>query len=131
MKKTVAVLLALVCVISLCACGGSGGRSDDALAGQYKAVKAEAMGVELTGDDVSGFSITLEKGGKAVFEVEGTKGKGTWVNDDETVTLTVEGTDMTGTYGDGTIKFEGFLEDLIGVSMDITFAKDGASADAE
>ena len=123
MKKTLSLFIAIVCVVSLCACGGSGGRSDDALVGQYTAVKAEAMGIALTGDDVSGFTITLEKGGKAVFEVEGTKGKGTWTNDDETVTLKVEGTEMTGKYSDGTIEFEGFLEDMVGVSMDITFEK--------
>ena len=53
---------------------------------------------------------------------------GNWVNDDDTVTITVDKTDIVGELGEDTITFKGFLEEEVGVSLDITFAKEGTDA---
>ena len=53
---------------------------------------------------------------------------GNWVNDDDTVTITVDKTDIVGKLGEDTITFKGFLEEEVGVSLDITFAKEGTDA---
>lgn len=132
MKKTKR-LLALITVIALCAalftaCGEPAERADSQLEGKYVAVSGSAMGVTITGEEVSGFGIELKKGGKGSFSFEGNSASCSWKNDDTTVTLTVEGTDIVGTLGEDTITFEGFLEEMIGVSMDLTFAKEGTAA---
>lgn len=127
MKKITAVVIALALCLSLAACGSSA-RADDALVGKYIAVSGTALGVTLTGDDVSDFTLDVKSGGKATISVEGTDANGKWTNDDTTFTLTVDGTDMVGQIGQDTITFEGFLEEMVGVSMDMKFAKEGTDA---
>ena len=119
MKKLFSLILALLLLITLGACGKSGGRADDALVGKYVAVSGTAMGVTLSGDDMAGFKLELMSGGKAKLNVEGTTAEGKWKNDDTTLTLTIENTDMVGKLGKDTITFESILKELVGTSMDV------------
>ena len=79
-------------------------------------------------ESVTGFTIELKSGGKVTIDVDGTTAQGKWVNDDKTITLTVENTDIVGKLGKDTITFENFLQELIGISMDLKFAKEGTDA---
>ena len=122
------MILALLLLITLGACGKSGGRADEALVGKYVAVSGTAMGVTLSGDDMAGFQLELMSGGKAKLNVEGTTAEGKWKNDDNTLTLTIENTDMVGKLGKDTITFESILKELVGTSMDVKLAKEGTDA---
>ncbi len=128
MKKWISVWVAAMLCLALAACGGSSGRADEALTGKYIAVTGTVMGVTLSGEDVVGFTIELKKGGKVTMDIEGTSADGTWVNDDTTITLTVDKTDIVGTLGEDTITFENFLEEMVGEKMELKFAKEGTDA---
>lgn len=128
MKKMISAFITGMLCLAMTACGGSSGRADEALTGKYIAVTGTAMGITLSGDDVAGFTIELKSGGKATLEVDGDSANGKWVNDDSTITLTVEKVDMVGTLGEDTITFENFLQEMIGTSMELKFAKEGTDA---
>lgn len=51
-----------------------------------------------------------------------------WSSEESTVTLKIDGVDVVGEVGEDTLTFEGFLEEEIGMSMDLTFAKEGSDA---
>ncbi len=128
MKKMISAFITGMLCLAMTACGGSSGRADEALTGKYIAVTGTAMGITLSGDDVAGFTIELKSGGKATLEVDGDSANGKWVNDDSTITLTVEKVDMVGTLGEDTITFENFLQEMIGTSMERKVAKEGTDA---
>lgn len=128
MKKTILTFTTVMFCLLMTACGTASGRADEALVGKYIPVKGTALGVTLSGDDMGGLTIELKSGGKAEIEVYGSTGSGKWVNDDTTLTLTVDKTDMVGKLGKDTIIFEGFLKEQVGHSMDVTFAKEGTDA---
>ncbi len=115
----------LVCLLTLClaACGSSV-RADDQYTGKYNAVTGEAMGLTLSGDDISGFSMELKEKGKGTITVNSDTGSCKWTNDDTTLTLTVEGTEMVGDIGQDILTFD----DMLGSGMKITFAKEGTDA---
>ena len=127
MKRVISLVLTLFLMVSLSACGGSG-RADEALVGKYLAVTGTAMGMTLSGDDVAGFTLELKSGGKVTMSVEGTSVDGKWVNDDTTITLTIDNVDMVGKLDKDTITFESILKELVGTSMDLKFAKEGTDA---
>lgn len=127
MRRVFSIILALVMVISISACGSSG-RADEELVGKYIAVTGTSMGMTLSGEDMAGFTLDLKSGGKVTMDVEGSSTNGKWVNDDTTITLTIENTEMVGKLGEDTIIFEGILKELVGISMDLKFAKEGTDA---
>lgn len=127
MRRVFSIILALVMVISLSACGSSE-RADEALVGKYIAVTGTALGMTLSGDDIAGFTLELKSGGKVTMDVEDSSVDGKWINDDNTITLTIEKTEMVGKLGKDTITFEGILKELVGISMDLKFAKEGTDA---
>lgn len=127
MKRVISLVLTLFLMVPLSACGGSG-RADEALVGKYLAVTGTAMGMTLSGDDVAGFTLELKSGGKVTMSVEGTSVDGKWVNDDTTITLTIDNVDMVGKLDKDTITFESILKELVGTSMDLKFAKEGTDA---
>lgn len=127
MRRVFSIILALVMVISISACGSSG-RADEALVGKYIAVTGTSMGMTLSGEDMAGFTLDLKSGGEVTMDVEGSSTNGKWVNDDTTITLTIENTEMVGKLGEDTIIFEGILKELVGISMDLKFAKEGTDA---
>lgn len=128
MKKIISIFIAMTVCLSLAACGGASGKRDEALSGKYIAVMGTALGVTLSSDTMSGFTLELKSDGKVSLSVDDIIAKGKWVSDDTTVTITVENTDMVGTLGEDTITFENFLEKQAGTAMDITFAKEGTDA---
>ena len=127
MKRVVSLVLALLLMVSLSACGSSG-RADEALVGKYLAVTGTAMGMTLSGNDMAGFTLELKGGGKATMSIDGTSADGKWINDDKTITLTIDNTDMVGKLDKDTITFESILKELVGTSMDLKFAKEGTDA---
>lgn len=128
MKRIISVFIAMILCLSMIACGGSSGKADEALVGKYIAVTGTSMGITLSGDDMSDFTLELKSKGKATIVILDETIEGKWFNDDSTLTLTVDKTDMVGDLGDDTIVFKDFLKDKIGVSMDLTFAKEGTDA---
>lgn len=127
MKKIISILIVMMLSLSIIACGGSG-RADDALSGKYIAVTGTSFGTTLSGSEMEGFTLELKSKGKATITIDDETINGKWVNDDDTVTITVEKTDIVGELGEDTIIFKDFLKEEVGVSLDITFAKEGTDA---
>ena len=127
MKKIISILIVMMLSLSIIACGGSG-RADDALSGKYIAVTGTSSGTTLSGSEMEGFTLELKSKGKATITIDNETINGKWVNDDDTVTITVEKTDIVGELGEDTIIFKDFLKEEVGVSLDITFAKEGTDA---
>ncbi len=123
MKKIVSLFLTITMVLSLAACGG-GGRADDAYVGKWISVAGTAMGFTLTGEDIEGFGLDLEAGGKGTMSVDGEAAKIKWTNDDTTLTLSVSGEEFVGNIGKDTLVFV----NLMNLGMDLTFAKEGTDA---
>ena len=123
MKKIVSLFLTITMVLSLVACGG-GGRADDAYVGKWISVAGTAMGFTLTGEDIEGFDLDLEAGGKGTMSVDGEAAKIKWTNDDTTLTLSVSGEEFVGNIGKDTLVFV----NLMNLGMDLTFAKEGTDA---
>ncbi len=120
-----AVVLLTAVVLAGCG-GGSTERADDALVGKYNSVAAEALGITMVGDEAGGFGIDLQSGGKGQMTLDdGTTSSLKWKNDDTTITLTIEKTDVTGELI-GTDAFK--VADMLGQGADITFAKEGSAA---
>lgn len=128
MKKIISILIVMMLSLSIMACGGSTGRADDALVGKYISVTGTSLGVTLSGSDMEGFNLDLKSKGKATIDIDGETMDGKWVNDDKTITLTIDKTDIVGELGEDTITFKDFLKEEVGVSLDITFAKEGTDA---
>ncbi len=118
-----AAALVLAFVLTACS-GGSKVRADQELEGKYIAVMGEMFGVALTGEELDGFSFELESGGKGKVVIDGDSHSIKWKNDDETVTITVDKEDMTAQRG----KDSFVMKDMLGMGMDLTFAKEGTAA---
>ena len=127
--KLLAAVMALVICLALCltGCGGSSAdenKESDPMEGNYIPVIGEMMGTAMTGDDLSGFGIELKGNGKGVMTVNGESEKVKWKKDDTTITITVEGKDITGELGEDCF----VVKDMLGMGMDFTFAKEGTPA---
>ncbi|MDO4617757.1 MAG: hypothetical protein Q4B03_09970 [Lachnospiraceae bacterium] len=155
-KKLVTMVTAgmLTGVLVLSGCGGSGSSADHSgesaasvsstassetgeaeitgtkepegstIAGNYISVVGEMWGVSLTGEDMEGFSINLEDGGACTLVVDGDSGNASWTEDGDILTIEIEGEEIQGTIGEDILVFE----DMLGMGMDITFAKEGTDA---
>lgn len=125
MKKmrlgTVALALAIFTLI-LAGCGGGGELTGHE--GKYVSVAGEAMGITLTGEDIEGWSIELKAGGKGSMEVNGTSAGIKWSLEGETITIKVQGEEITGTIANDVIT----VDDVLGSGMKLTFAKEGSEA---
>ena len=119
MKKIIALLLVIVMLLSLTACGGG---EPDPNAGIYQGIRGEMDGIVLTMEELyPGESyLELKSGGKANLVLEGDKITGKWTLEGEKFNLVVEGEDCPGTLKDGIVTF-----DFTGIGMFLTFAKDG------
>ena len=89
--------------------------------GKYISVAGEMMGMELTGEDIAGWSIELNNGGKGKMEIGGDAGSIKWSLEGETITVNVDGEEMTGAFEDDKLVFD----DVLGSGMKLTFAKEG------
>lgn len=141
-NRILALLLALVMVLSLCACGKkeenaapapskpaasepAAPKGPDA-AGKYTAVQAVMMGMTMAGDDVPDFQIDLKDGGKGTVTIDGDSDETAWTLSGDQLTLEVDGEKMTGKLDGDVIVFD----DMLGMGFQMTFARDGSpSAD--
>ena len=132
-KRFSVPVLAAAIGLGLCftGCGNAGtsastaaAKQADPIVGKYIPVVGEMMGVALTGDELGGFGIDLQDGGKAVMTIDGESHNVKWTSDDSTVTVTVDGEKITGERGEDSILFK----DMLGMGMDLTFAKEGTPA---
>ena len=117
-------LIGLMCTALFLSGCGSSSNADSEYEGKYISVSGEAMGITLTGDDISGFSLELKSGGKGTMTIYEDSESITWENDDKNIKITLSGTDIEGTIGEDTITFENMLD----MGMDLTFAKEGTEA---
>lgn len=124
-KKLAALLVVLCMAAGLAACGGGGTAAESSpYAGKYISVAGEMMGIVLSGDDISGFSMELKDGGKGSMEFNGSSGSMKWSEADGTITIEIEGQTLEGTVGEDTIVFEDFME----MGITLTMAKEGTDA---
>ncbi len=121
-QKIVALITAMVlCVVLFTACGES--KSEVKETCKYTAVSGTVNGVTLSGENVAKFGLELKEGGKGTVSLAGDSAEFDRTSDDTTITLTVEGVNMAGKLDGNKIILEHFLEEMIGVSMDLTFEK--------
>lgn len=102
--------------------------TDEDLSGKYICITGTALGITLSDDDVSRFSMELKDDGKVTMEIEGSFAEGTWVRNNSTITLHIEGSYVVGEIGKDTISFNDFLKEQVNASVDLTFAKEGTDA---
>ncbi len=107
-SKLLALLLALSLVLGLTACGG--GDSESSAAGSYNLTSITAAGQTLSMDDLKSmadsagidmdFGLELKSDGKYELNMVGPNGaetqEGTWEEKDGTVSLTTDGTTISG-----------------------------------
>ena len=106
MKKITAVLLALMLVFALCACGG-----DDPNAGTYYLTSAEISGITLSaedlssamGEDAGAYYIELKGNGTFTGDTGAGLGSGEWSLDGTELTITESGYEMYGTLENGVL----------------------------
>lgn len=112
MKKMIAMLLAVVMILSLCACGGK--EYDEALLGVYTCYEIEAMGYAMSPDEVWGDTCTIElkQGGKGTMHIDGADASVKYDIVGESIEVKVEGETTTGSLVDGIIEIE-----LMGLTM--------------
>ena len=118
-KSILSVIIAMMIAVTMLA--GCGGGEATGYEGKYVSVSGEMMGVELTGDDIAGWSIELKSGGKGKMESEGETGNIKWSLEDKTITIKVDGEEMTGVFEDDKLVFD----DILDSGMKLTFAKEG------
>ena len=118
----------MILCLSITACSGSSDKVDEALVGKYICVTGTMLGVTMSGDEVSDFSLDLQSNGNAIIKISGESQSLKWSSDDSTLTLKIDGEKITGELGEDTVTFKDFLKEQIGTSMDLTFAKDGTEA---
>lgn len=123
MKKIIAILVALVMALSLCACGG-GGTTADPNVGRYLGDQVNFFEWEPMSNiyDAGENYLDLLDGGKGTLCLDGDGVDLTWKLDGDQLTMTIETEDITATLADGTIT----IEDFLGTGLGMTFVKEGA-----
>ena len=122
MKKILALTVAALLVVALLA--GCGGGEVTGHEGKYLSVAGEMMGISMTGEDMEGWEIELKAGGKGKMMVDGTSAGIKWSLDGSDITIKVQGEEMKGTLENDVI----VIDDVLGMGMKITFAKEGSEA---
>ena len=125
MKKTIALLMVLVMLLSLAACGGG---EEDPNAGKYIGVSAAVGGFSMPMSEVyEGETwIELKSGGRGTIMLDGDDFSMKWTLEGEELTITVQGVDSVGTLRDGVITV-----DLMDMGCVMTFVRaDAGSEDA-
>ncbi|MGI6200089.1 MAG: lipocalin family protein [Christensenellales bacterium] len=111
MKKTqttllISVLLIVAMMMTACAGGGT-----DAATGTWKLTSGEAQGITVSLDQLSQLGVnadmTMEfKGGKFTANFNGEQGSGSYKIDGDTITMSENGQEMTGTISGNEIKID-------------------------
>ena len=82
MKKFLSVFITMILCLSITACSGSSGKVDEALVGKYICVTGTMLGVTMSGDEVSDFSLDLQSNGNAIIKISGESQSLKWSSDD-------------------------------------------------
>ena len=128
MKKTISLLLAVLLLVSLGACGGAKIDPNDPNQGLWTATTGEMFGVTINVKDFfgEGFTIELQSKGKCVLTVDGSTAKGTWTLNNGAFTVEGGGIDCAGRLENGKLT----LDDVMGMGIALVFEKEGGSSDA-
>ena len=113
-KKGLALVLVVVLAMSLCAC------SQDPNCGKYvcKSVKVGDITVSAAEAYPNGASIDLKVAGACTVVLDGAEYNGSWKNENNNVTITLEGEESKGTISGNTLNI-----DIYDVGMMMTFEK--------
>ena len=124
MKKIIAILLAIVMLLSLAACGDG---EPDPNAGKYQGISASALGMTMEMSEVYPGEtwVELKSGGKGTVMLDGDEFPMKWTLDGEAITITIDGVDSVGSLADGVITV-----DLMEMGVEMTFLKEGAEMPA-
>ena len=125
-KNLSAVLLAVVLVFSLCACGASVDPNDPNQ-GKWIATRGEMFGLSMDVEDLfgDGFIIELKNDGKCTLTADGKKADGKWTLSDGAFTIKGGGVDCQGRLENGTLS----LDNVMDMGLTLVFEKEGASAE--
>ena len=98
MRKSIALILALILGITLLAGCGGGANSNDPNIGKWTAVSASAMGMEIGVADVfeNGCSVELKANGKCVLDLNGEKTNAKWTFENGVLTIDEKGDEVYG-----------------------------------
>lgn len=120
MKKRIAILLTIVMLLSLAACGSG---EPDPNAGKYQGISAKALGMTMDMSEVYPGEtwVELKSGGKGTVMLDGDDFPMKWTLDGEAITITIEDVDSVGKLADGVITV-----DLMEMGVEMTFLKEGA-----
>ncbi len=112
MKKSITILLSLMMILLLSACGSKEEAEDDPNLGVYVAKTGELSGIEIAVEDVfdGGFEIELKKKGKGEARVGGEDASIKWTLDGDDFHAKGGGVELDGTLKDGVM----ILDDVIG-----------------
>ena len=124
MKKRIAILLAIVMLLSLAACGGG---EPDPNAGKYQGISAKAFGLAMDMSEVYPGEtwVELKSGGKGTVMLDGEDFPMKWTLNGEAITITVDDVDSVGRLAEGVITV-----DLMDMGLEMTFLKEGAEMPA-
>ncbi len=126
MKKLLAILMALVMVLALAACGESG--PPDPNCGVYTGDTVVAFGMTMNAADVLGqdFSLELQSGGKAILRYDGSTQRLKWTLTGTAFHAEGGGDSLDGTLADGVLT----IPDFGGTGMEVTFVNHAYTAPA-
>ena len=124
MKKIIAILLTIVMLLSLAACGGG---EPDPNAGKYQGISAKALGMTMDMSEVYPGEtwVELKSGGKGTVMLDGDEFPMKWTLDGEAITITIDGVDSVGSLANGVLTV-----DLMEMCVEMTFLKEGAEMPA-
>lgn len=120
MKKALAIVLSLMMILSLAACGGS--KSEDPNLGIYKGTTAEMFGEESDITEIYDLGdnlIELKADGKGTLTLDGEEMPMTWTLEGTKFNLVVEGIDSPGTLENGEI-----IIDFAEMGVNLKFVKE-------
>ncbi len=122
MKKVASIILALLMLVSLAACGSSDVSSDDPNVGMWTAVSASMLGITTDIDEVfdQGASLELKANGKYVLTLDGENGNGKWTYEDGGLAFTSSEFDFYGSVESDILT----LENLMDTGLSINFEKE-------
>lgn len=130
MKKLIALMMAAVLVLALCACGAP---EDESLYGKYTLYAMDYEDVVLMADELfeNENYIELSKGGKCVYMMDGEAANIKWKSEGSTVTLTAADGDLTATVENGifALDYEGTKLYYVAEGADVSSLKALSMAD--
>lgn len=133
MKKILAIGLALLLTLGLCACSGGGAQSDQSATGTYTLYAMDIDGTAVLAEDLFAGEnyITLKTGGSAELCMEDEKATVSWKLDGSKVTVSAPDGSWEGTLKNGilTLDFDG--SDLYFVGKNASTASLGAISMSE